>query len=311
MLQFTFAYVANKVLVRIKSTNLTSFQTWKTHTIAVEIRIFQIWKKQLLDTWNVRVKRTRPHAVDRLGWTTYRAAQRVYLLIHISYQCLKCGYVGADAASYPSLYCWRRLFHVSNQRKGERSPLQRPGVLTIVTSVSKGRVPMRSTGSVEQPIKLLSGLTYWFIYPINVWIVATLELTLHHIDPSINSHMLYPLALSLVATLELTLHIYCLINAHLIPISMHQCLSRDRYLQLYLYCDTAHSLTSVNILPSTAMVWVDRLSQVNLSVVSLYVCILQLKFNLKKLTKPWTVHFWFWPKPSLLSLNLTTLDVRL
>ena len=33
-------------------------------------------------------------------------------------------------------------------------------VILIVTYVSKGRVPMRSTGSVEQPIELLSGLTY-------------------------------------------------------------------------------------------------------------------------------------------------------
>ena len=49
--------------------------------------------------------------------------------------------------------------HVSNQRKGARPPLQHPGVLAIVKYVSKGRVPMRSTGSVEQPIELLSGLT--------------------------------------------------------------------------------------------------------------------------------------------------------
>ena len=74
---------------------------------------------------------------------------------------------------------WRRLIHVSNQRKGVRPPLQRPGVLAIVTYVSKGRVPMRSTGSVEQPIELLSGLTYYSICPINLSLVATLELTLH------------------------------------------------------------------------------------------------------------------------------------
>ena len=55
---------------------------------------------------------------------------------------------------------WRRLIHVSNQRKGERPPLQRPGVLAIVTFLSKGRIPMRSTGSVAQPIELLSGMTY-------------------------------------------------------------------------------------------------------------------------------------------------------
>ena len=34
------------------------------------------------------------------------------------------------------------------------------GGLNTVTYVSKGRVPLRSTGSVEQPIKLLSELTY-------------------------------------------------------------------------------------------------------------------------------------------------------
>ena len=42
-------------------------------------------------------------------------------------------------------------------RKGKRSPLQRPSVLAVATSVSKGRVPLRSTGSVEQPNELLSG----------------------------------------------------------------------------------------------------------------------------------------------------------
>ena len=55
---------------------------------------------------------------------------------------------------------WRRLIHVSNQRNGVRPPLQRPVVLAIVTFVLKGRVPMRSTGSVEQPLELLSGLAY-------------------------------------------------------------------------------------------------------------------------------------------------------
>ena len=61
---------------------------------------------------------------------------------------------------HPFSLRWRRLIHVSNQRKGERPPLQRPGVLAIVTYVSKERVQMRSTGLVEQPIELLSGLTY-------------------------------------------------------------------------------------------------------------------------------------------------------
>ena len=73
---------------------------------------------------------------------------------------------------------WRRLIHVSNQRKGVRPPLQRPGVLAIVTHVSKGRVPMRSTSSVEQPIELLSRLTDKSICPINLLLVATLKLTL-------------------------------------------------------------------------------------------------------------------------------------
>ena len=45
----------------------------------------------------VYVKRTRPNAVDRLGWTTYRATLRVDLLIHISICTFTCGYVGADA----------------------------------------------------------------------------------------------------------------------------------------------------------------------------------------------------------------------
>ena len=42
---------------------------------------------------------------------------------------------------------------------------------------------MRSTGSVEQPIKLLDELTYESKYPINLSLVATLELTLHHPPP--------------------------------------------------------------------------------------------------------------------------------
>ena len=54
------------------------------------------------------------------------------------------------------------------------SSTQLPGVLVIVTFMSKGRVPMRSTSSVEQPIELLYG-TY---YPIALPLVATLELTL-------------------------------------------------------------------------------------------------------------------------------------
>ena len=59
----------------------------------------------------------------------------------------------------PLPFRWRRHSIVSNQRKGERLPLQRPGVLAIVTYVSKGRVAMWSTGSVEQRIELLSELS--------------------------------------------------------------------------------------------------------------------------------------------------------
>ena len=51
---------------------------------------------------------------------------------------------------------WRRHIHVSTQRKEERPPLQRPACSPFVTSVSKGRVPMPSTDSVEQPIELLT-----------------------------------------------------------------------------------------------------------------------------------------------------------
>ena len=43
---------------------------------------------------------------------------------------------------------------------------------------------MRSTGSVEQPIDLLSGFTYYYsIRPVSLLLVATLELTLHHPPP--------------------------------------------------------------------------------------------------------------------------------
>ena len=61
---------------------------------------------------------------------------------------------------HPLPLCWRRHSIISNQRKGERPPLQCPVVLAIVTFVSKGRSPMRSTGLAEQPIELLSGLIY-------------------------------------------------------------------------------------------------------------------------------------------------------
>ena len=46
---------------------------------------------------NERAKKTRSNAVDRLGWTTYRATLRVYLLIHVSNSTSTSGYVGADA----------------------------------------------------------------------------------------------------------------------------------------------------------------------------------------------------------------------
>ena len=84
---------------------------------------------------------------------------------------------------HPLSLHWQRHIHVSNQHTGERPPLQRPGVLVIVTYVSKERIPMRSTGSVEQPIELLSALTYQSIYPINLSLVATLELTLQYNGP--------------------------------------------------------------------------------------------------------------------------------
>ena len=61
---------------------------------------------------------------------------------------------------HPPLFTLVTAHHVSNQRKGECPPLQRHVVLVIVMYVSKGRFPMRSTGSVEQLIELLSGLTY-------------------------------------------------------------------------------------------------------------------------------------------------------
>ena len=53
-------------------------------------------------SWRARhcnecVKRTRPNAVDRLGWTTYRATLRVDLLMDTFSFTFTCGYVGADA----------------------------------------------------------------------------------------------------------------------------------------------------------------------------------------------------------------------
>ena len=42
---------------------------------------------------------------------------------------------------------------------------------------------MWSTGSVDQPIELLSELTYLSKYPFNLSLVAMLELTLHHPPP--------------------------------------------------------------------------------------------------------------------------------
>ena len=57
-----------------------------------------------------------------------------------------------DAIFIPLSLRWRRHFNFSDQCKGECSLLQRPGELAIVASRQKGRVPMRSTGSVEQPM---------------------------------------------------------------------------------------------------------------------------------------------------------------
>ena len=60
---------------------------------------------------NVQVKRTRPNAVDRLRWTTYRATLQVDLLIHTSSFTSTCGYVGADATQQSINdrcdLCWR------------------------------------------------------------------------------------------------------------------------------------------------------------------------------------------------------------
>ena len=40
-----------------------------------------------------------------------------------------------------------QIINVSNQRKGERPPLQRP----IVLAICNIRIPLWSTGSIEQP----------------------------------------------------------------------------------------------------------------------------------------------------------------
>ena len=108
---------------------------------------------------NVRVRSTRSNAVDQLGLSTYRAIILVELLIHISNYNLSLVATLELTLHHPLPLPWQWYIHVSNQRKVERLPLQRPGVLAIVTYVSNERVPMRSSGSVEQPIKLLSGLT--------------------------------------------------------------------------------------------------------------------------------------------------------
>ena len=57
--------------------------------------------------------------------------------------------VTLQLSPFPYARDWH--FNVSNHRKGKRPPLQRPVVLAIVQFGSKGRVPMRSIGSVEQP----------------------------------------------------------------------------------------------------------------------------------------------------------------
>ena len=63
--------------------------------------LFYYFIKLLLLYCNVRVKRTRPNAVGRLGWTTYQATLRIDLLIHTSSFTFTCGYVGADATLSP------------------------------------------------------------------------------------------------------------------------------------------------------------------------------------------------------------------
>ena len=95
--------------------------------------------------------------------STGSVEQPIELLYGLSYLCKYPINVSLVATleltlHHPLPLRWRRLIHVSNQRKGVRPPLQRPVVLAIVTFVSKGRVPMRSTGSVDQPIELHSRL---------------------------------------------------------------------------------------------------------------------------------------------------------
>ena len=59
--------------------------------------------------------------------------------------------------------------------QGKASATPTSCLLTIETSVSKGRVPMRETGLVEQPIELFFGLTEEPMYSIALSLVATLE----------------------------------------------------------------------------------------------------------------------------------------
>ena len=64
--------------------------------------------------------------------------------------------LGCKATFTPSL--WAEDFNISKQRMGKREPLQRCGVFAIVAYESRKRIPIRSAGLAEQPIKLLSGL---------------------------------------------------------------------------------------------------------------------------------------------------------
>ena len=72
-----------------------------------------------------------------------------------------------NGATFISLFLpWKRHFTVS---KGDSPLYQRPGVLAIVTSGSKRRVPTQSTGSIGQPtIELFSGLTLEPVLPVSL-----------------------------------------------------------------------------------------------------------------------------------------------
>ena len=106
------------------------------------------------------------------------------------------------------LWQWRWHFNVSNQRKGKRPTLQHPGVLPIVTTGWKKRVPKRSTGSVERPTRYYSAWRNKQCMRLNFYLWLRWSPTLHRLTFAISWYSAeFGLVLSQLKIFSKLLHI--------------------------------------------------------------------------------------------------------